>query len=236
MNLRRIVTLAMAGMMVFSVANAKVVEQSFSNQLSLMRTTYSQGKEVKTLAHVDVSAKYPKFTLKNKVAEEKINTMLRKAAMDACEITRGIDEGDDYYLSSLAVTSEVMREDSKYISVVMTFWSYNEGAAHGNYAVNTFTFDAKTGELLPFEHFVRMNKEDVEFETHEHLMSIDDSPIKRMDYTTVTYPVTRFYVDKKDNVYLLFDPYEMAPYAAGVTHVKLTPKQIKNYNNNGPRG
>lgn len=236
MKLKRILTLAMAGMMVFSVASAKVVEQSFSNTISLMRTTYSKGVESKTLAHIDVSAKYPKFVLKNKAVEEKINTMLRKAAMDACEITRGVDEGDDYYLSSLAVTSEVMREDSKYISVVMTFWSYNEGAAHGNYYVNTFTFDAKTGELLPFEHFVRMNKEDVEFETHEHLLSIDDTPIKRMEYTTVTYPITRFYVDPKDNVYLLFDPYEMAPYAAGVTHVKLTPKQIKNYNNDGPRG
>lgn len=236
MKLKRIITLTMAGLMAFSVASAKVVEQSFSNTVSLMRSTYSNGVESKTMAHVDVSAKYPQFVLKNKAAEEKINTVLRKTVMDACEFTRGLDDGEDYYLSSFSITYDVMREDSKYISVVLTFWTYNEGAVHGNYNVNTFTFDAKTGELLPFEHFVRMNKEDVEFETHEHLIAIDDSRIKRADFSVVTFPITRFYIDPKDNVYLMFDPYEMAPYAAGITRVKLTQKQIKNYNEDGPRG
>lgn len=238
-KINKIIGLTLAGMLAFSVANAQIIEQSMNNNFSMMHSENINGKITKKNVNLKISTKYPLVLLRNQKAQDKINDVLRQYVNSMSEFRRGIDDDTAVVPSEIAISYEVKRDDNKYVSIVMTYYTYCEGAAHGNYKVETFTFNAKNGELLPFSHFVKMKPNDIAFEIHEHLYDASDQPYDCKGYVmdeSLPTEITRYYIDKDNNIYMLFDPYEMAPYAAGVTYVKLTPAQQKNYNNNGPRG
>lgn len=229
--LKKIVVLTVAsilfGMVFMSMGRAEVTEYSFTNVVSIERSYTEGGKEVKRLADVEVKVKHPHIFLENAVASEKINSAIAEYVNERCSIN--VLEKDYVNIKNLSIGGSVKRIDDKYVSVVMNYYIYPEDAPHGFYGVNTFTFDANTGEVLPLDHFVKLTEEDIEKETRENLLSIGDTPIERGKFYSISDPV-KYYVNEKDEVYLLFDPYEMADYASGLTHVVLTPEKQKMYN------
>lgn len=225
---KKIAALTVAGMMLLSTCcYAEVVERSFSHTISVSQSYVNdEGKEVDSSYDVEVVAKYPHISLDNAEVADKINAIMDHYVNECCSV----NIGGDMPIKSLSVSGEAIRSEG-YFSVLMTCWTYSEGAAHGNYAIDTFTFDLDTGDVLPLEHFVRLSEADVEFETTEHLLSSMGEPIKRADYSTVTYPL-KYYITENDEIYLVFSPYEMADYASGVTHVVLSRDAQRMYNSN----
>lgn len=124
------------------------------------------------------------------------------------------------------ITADIKANGDGIFSVVLTRYVFPKGAAHGITLKKGYTFDALTGERLSLEALSqRFNKKyDLSLSTItdklldkveiEHISLLN--PLKTLEKMP-----TEFYLDNRDHLHLLFQQYEIAPYAAGVIDLDL---------------
>ena len=165
-------------------------------------------------------ANYPIITLEDKQASMEINRFINKQM----QAYRKVYNTHSY--TSGIVDYEVKYEDDNFLSIVFTYWWYYQNAAHGMYNSSGIVFDKHTGKLVNLKHFVpELNVRNLKRKVHDKKLTI---------YNTNHQPITleapfeldrvshSYYIDSDKNVYLIYQPYELAPYAAGNTYIKIT--------------
>ena len=141
-------------------------------------------------------------------------------------LTRGSDF--DFYGYSAGRQMEIARADNRAVSFKYLVSDYT-GGAHGNYGYFGETFDAQDGRRLLLGDLVENEKEfkqkALEFclkelgERKEETGLFDDyQQTLRQSWEDGTDPV--WYLDAA-GITLVFNPYEIGPYAAGVIYVTL---------------
>lgn len=168
---------------------------------------------------------YPVVTLEDPDASEEINRYITKNM----SIYKKVFEKHNYQFGR--VEYEIMYEDDDYLSMVFTFWWYYKNAVHGMYNKNGIIFDKHTGKLVNLKHFVpdlnlRSLVKNVKegnlpvynaiFEPHT---IIEPWEIERVSHS--------YYIDQDKSVFLIYQPYELAPYALGNTYIKITQEQAQ---------
>ena len=163
---------------------------------------------------------YPYITLENKEATNEINRFIDKKI----QAYRKVYNNHNYTLGILDY--ELKYEDDDFLSIVFTYWWYYQNAAHGMYNTSGIVFDKHTGKLVNLKHFVpelnvrnlkRMvqNGELMVHNTNGKLITIAEPfALDRVSHS--------YYIDSDKNVYLIYQPYELASYADGNTYIKIT--------------
>lgn len=165
---------------------------------------------------------YPVFTLEKGQAASRINKDIQGYVDLARKQLR------DRYIQLVSSDYQIMREDERYLSLTFTTRSYVKGAAHGSSYTYGLVYDKSSGLRLPYTHFLPpimatqlraaiMNKQLPVY--CADLKTPSNAPFIVYDQD---FKVSENYIITPDaRFYLLYQPYELDSYAAGVTYVKL---------------
>lgn len=119
---------------------------------------------------------------------------------------------------------QVMLNDGDYVSIIDTGMSYTQGDAHPLSWKHGVTFNVATGKQVQWQYMLND-------ETASQLTLAKINAMLRQsgyalapDFAGLQTLPQNFYVDGQRNIHFLFNPYEIAPYAAGIidlnTHVR----------------
>lgn len=184
--------------------------------------------------------KYVVLTCENNAAIQKsleeLNAKMKKDAEDfkrenAESIRSFIKDNPEMESAEYANTSDVtfVRQDDEYLCFIEFVYTNTMGA-HGMYYQNGYTYDVKTGKKLDIYDFVR-DKEElrtylkkwVQDRSDEHGF-FDEAASTIDSYIDGEYEL-QFYINK--GLTVMFQPYDIAPYAAGLIEVKLDKELLK---------
>lgn len=120
----------------------------------------------------------------------------------------------------------VTYQDSNYINIGMSEYTYT-GGAHGSSWDTYYLLDKKTGEQLSLDDVLSMPKEDFSALVIQYLQTeIDTDP--SMYFEDAASSVQTYYAQNdynylfyltSDGIAVEFGQYEIAPYAAGISHI-----------------
>ncbi|MEL7340806.1 MAG: RsiV family protein, partial [Bacteroidota bacterium] len=122
------------------------------------------------------------------------------------------------------------------MSITTDFYAYFSGAAHGNYGSETQNFDMRTGQLLEAKDIFAFGYQKALSELFgQRLMDTYPEDHNYFSYTGIAEEQDfEFFAD---SVAVYFDPYEIAPYAAGQIKLKVGYDEIEAYiREDGPLG
>jgi len=144
-------------------------------------------------------------------------------------------EESDYYRYYFSQDVELVRADSRIISLVETFQEYS-GGAHGNYGYSGLNFDSRTGQMLVLSDILK-DEEGFRQKAQEYI--IDSLKEKYGDGLFEDYETTvKEMWDREDGptwylnaagVTFVFSPYEVGPYAMGKAQVTLPYGEFAEY-------
>lgn len=184
-----------------------------------------------------VTLNIPAVELENKEAEKKIN----KAIYEKIEDAKDFVEKNKKMKMELGSYYEILRDDDKYLTVYLNCSFYPDRAAHPSHMSYGMVFDKKTGKQLPVSHFVQLPslsrmKQFVEYGYFD-LEAVDGSKLPYNDDTfALEYISDQYLLDDKDNIRLLYQRYDLGPYAAGNTYVVIDKGYIDRHGKVLPKG
>ena len=131
---------------------------------------------------------------------------------------------------------EVKYKDDDVLSLMIIDYRYY-GGAHGLEKGIGLNYSKKTGQRLPLPYFVRLRPGDI---SKVFSLPIYNRRNQRIPYriTKDFTPYTREHKGITDNFYLMgngaialiYQPYELAPYASGITHIVISAKYVDYFN------
>lgn len=163
---------------------------------------------------------YPYITLENKETANEINRFIDKKI----QAYRKVYNNHNYTLGILDY--ELKYEDDDFLSIVFTYWWYYQNAAHGMYNTSGIVFDKHTGKLVNLKHFVpELNVRNLKRMVQNGELMVHNTngkPITIAEPFALDRVSHSYYIDSDKNVYLIYQPYELASYADGNTYIKIT--------------
>jgi hypothetical protein len=129
---------------------------------------------------------------------------------------------DDTAYCSQDITFGICRADEEIFSFTRGVSSYL-GGAHGSYYISGYTYDSRTGEALTLKD-ITTDYDGLYAETVKQLETYEDGAL----YDDYEETVHSLFYDQEgpqwyltvDGLEIVFNPYEIAPYAAGLITVK----------------
>ncbi len=129
--------------------------------------------------------------------------------------------------SGFYVTSETV-ESSRLITFVMYVSPYFAGAAHPNTYIHTLMFEKSRGERVPLPRLLRNGLDDLPLLSEKALIQLKATDISDLtdeewlnEGTKPTEENLRRVALDDDGLWIYFDPYQVAAYAAGPQKVEI---------------
>ena len=147
---------------------------------------------------------------------------------------------DDFYAENkstseswfLLINIKVLTQQPTYISLQYTHSDY-AGGAHANTNISYLNFNPKTNQPITLDSLIDVNQK-------SKLISIAEAIFRRDEHLTATEPLTdKYFFDKgkfslplsffvgKEGLVFLYNPYEIKPFAAGITKLTIPFSQLK---------
>lgn len=191
------------------------------------------GKTYQTIRYAVITCNNNK-SLQNSL--DVLNAEMKKEAEDFKNnnkrvIREFIKEFPDMQDAEFSHTADIAftRNDTKYLSFTEFIYKNTMGA-HGNYVQNGHVYDVKTGKKLGLYDFVKDKEELRKYlknwaDEHKEDMGLFDEAKDVIDaYINGEYEL-QFYIDNK--LTIMFQPYDVAPYAAGLIEISLDDELLK---------
>jgi len=198
--------------------------------------TLSAQAEVRTLTEESGAYKltYPAVVTENAAAQQRINTDILKCVREYKREVRFGKPAEENTPRAYTgfIDYKVVRDDEKLLSLLLYKYRYT-GGAHGTTVVDGLVYDKQNGVRLPLEKFLRITPEELREEVTRALYTLEDGQlIAKEGYwpQELTKVPQDYYIDKDGTVGLIFQQYEIAPYAAGITVARLTAERAEYYN------
>jgi len=197
-------------------------------------------------ADYTVSVKYPVITgLNNAKAEQDIAQYIQdKIKSDTNEFKKNVSDnsvkGEDLPDSQLMIGYEKKFADSSFISIIFTTFYYVAGMAHPATYETGFNYDIQNGKQLAVADFFNpgsdflsvlsiASKEEIKKQTGEYY----DQNMAEEGAAPDLNNFNEFYFDK-DNLTIIFQQYQVAPYAAGIIYASLPYSKMSEVNDKSP--
>jgi len=250
MSLKKIIfiitSICMASLLFGCIANTNTKVNTIDNgETGAAAKELVVNKEVKDISDVEdgktyQTIKYTVITCENNEVLQKsldeLNAKMKKDAENfkaehAEEIRNFIKENTDMQEAEYANTSDItfVRQDDRYLCFIEFVYTNTMGA-HGMYYQNGYTYDVKTGQKLGIFDFVK-DKEELRAYLKKWIQDksdeygfFDEAPNAIDAYIDGEYEL-QFYINK--DLTVMFQPYDIAPYAAGLIEVKLDKSLLK---------
>ena len=129
---------------------------------------------------------------------------------------------------------KVTYEDAQVVSILLTTYHYHAGSAHGMYNTKGLVYNKITGQRIPLYNYIKIaNAAQLDNGLRSHVLSYyTGNHIKSYIPSgwSVKYVTDNYCLRGKGNIDLVYQPYELGPYAAGNTYIGFTPKAIEYFN------
>lgn len=182
--------------------------------------------ETGTDTKINYTMNYPLVYTKDPAAQEAINADIYTYIADF----RAAYERGDFIDGSFSY--EVKYEDDQVVSLVLCEYKWT-GGAHGMPDYIGLNYDKATGEKLPLSYFVRLTPADRVQVLGFSIYNARDEILSDKELSEYRWDAelsTNYYLLGNGDLALIYQPYDLAPYAAGVTHIKLTAEWIDYFN------
>ncbi|MEK4438987.1 DUF3298 and DUF4163 domain-containing protein [Paenibacillus sp. FSL K6-2862] len=178
---------------------------------------------IKTKIYTYKGQQYVQIIGGDKKVSEKINKTLKLHAVTAAKENAKLKKNQKYYYHS--TTAKTKYVSNQQLSVVFED-SHYDGGAHGNEVSTSYNFDLKTGKQLYLNDVAQTNQQKYNlFDGIEAGIKLNKKAYPDVFQGFPLTKTTSFYF-YKDGVVILFNPYEVGPYAAGFIEVKVPFKKI----------
>jgi hypothetical protein len=196
-------------------------DRDFSETVSFENIDVKKVSSSKTYPGFEITLSYPKTGIVaiDTIVSNSINESAQ-AFMDDVGFER-LPEEKAYTFNADFDTYVGLRT----ITFVYTFSDYTYGA-HGNHVVKTFTFDSQNRLITLEDVFVDVDTALVTLAPHVidilklTLEEMFDSDWAKDGTTPTQINYSSFYLTK-DSVGFIFDPYQVAPFAAGISEIEI---------------
>lgn len=193
----------------------------------------------------------PKAVIKFPVfAKEELNNFVKRKVYDFFDekekatsfqdLTSSFINGYDSFIAQnpeskefwqLLINLSVVNQEADYVAVKYLHYDF-VGGAHGNTNVSFLNYKPSTNEELLLDSLILPNQRKELAEVAERIFRKDEklSPTATLEnyfFTDGKFSIPdRFYVSKKGLVFL-YVPYEIKPYAAGITNLVIPFEELK---------
>lgn len=172
--------------------------------------------------------KTPIVSITNKDAQAKINETIQKDFSEKRYDNKEYDDAIAY------LNYEVKYEDDDYLSIVITDYVYHDHAAHGMSYVNGIVFDKHTGNKIPLSYFLRVkNMEQIYTGIESGELKFFNGSMEETEYIPsfkTLFMSDSYYLGGNGSLYVIFQPYELGPYAYGATRVYFSREAVDKIN------
>lgn len=179
----------------------------------------------------DQDSLYPVVHLKDDAAvEAKINADIRNQIED-------MKAALNYHYDELQVSYKLKYEGQSYVSLVLCVWTYTHRAAHGMPHYRGVTYSKDTGERTSIRDFVRIGSDDA---WRIYNLSVFSSsgkviPKYQLFQNYADTPLSgNFYLAGHGQVALIYQPYQLAAFAYGMTSIILPANLVEELNEKNP--
>ena len=184
--------------------------------------------EISTAHYTDrnFDLSYPQVTMANKKAEEKINGQIEAVV---AQFKTGV-QADMRQGGKIQATMkyDVRLNHTGLLSLTLSEYTYADKAAHGMTYVKGMTFNTD-GELCTYADVLKLAavaKSEAAYSASAvteklKIKAAQDGIVLNPDFKGLDAVTQEFYFDDETNLHILFQPYEVAPYAAGVIDLKI---------------
>lgn len=202
-----------------------------------VRVTPKVIKEANKAKHYTVDAEYPQIEGDSRFDNfnREVRNLITKdvAAFRTSETSEETDAGSETPAetldSTLDIGYEIRYATDDLISVEFTEGSYERGAAHGNSGTTVVNYDVKNGKKLaladlfnPKSNFLSLISEyclkDLRERSKKDKDAMFDEEMMKSGASARADNYRAWAITKK-GLWITFDPYAVAPYAAGPQHV-----------------
>ena len=152
---------------------------------------------------------------------------------------------NDYYTGQFVsgkFTYKLKYEDDTYISIMLVDNRYiSPGAAHSIISAMCVTYDKNSGEKLPLAYFVKLTPSDLNtiismplYDENNRLIPYKES--NKEDYIKSGHAEisSNYYLEGNGKIALVYQPYALASFAHGFTHITLDSNIIDYFNRKNP--
>lgn len=174
------------------------------------------------------SIEIPVVALSDDAVSDKINRHF--------EVNEQTEAYTDNYFAESHSSSFTVEYHKKLVQIIFGDEWYGFGAAHPNSAISCYVFSAKTGQAYAFTDWFKkdsgyqlalakiMRADDSIEQTFDYDASLSDAEVAEMLHLEqVEYYFT------KDRLIIVYNPYDISPYAAGHLYFELDLDDIKGY-------
>lgn len=207
---RIFVSAMMMLLLLVGVAGAQEASQGYQIKENQIKSEYVEGK-------------YPTIDTDNILIKSKINSQIEKLVNKYIDYTN--QQNTDGYEVTGFVSYDIRANNQNFFSLTIDCSSMLKGAVHPNTYTYGLTFDDK-GNVINFSQIVKEDKMSgknlytVNNLTKEVLAQFGD---KIYDTNIIPLNITafpkEFYIDDDGNLHVLFQQYEITPYAVGLVDV-----------------
>ncbi len=188
--------------------------------------TYGQGELQGVILSREDAQEHPALAASLKTYSDNMFSELSDRFKEYCEWSRTDHQEYQKDYETFVRTDVIMRRyDGEVFSFVQKYEDYS-GGAHGYYSFTGHSFDVKTGEEIPlstvvtdeeaFRNVVREKLED----KYQNYLEPDLSDLLR-SYAISGGEYDYNWVMEHDGISVMFNPYMIAPYAAGAQHIHI---------------
>lgn len=166
--------------------------------------------------------KYPVFTQESSIATARMNRDISKIIETA---RKDLQRPELQILNS---DYKISYEDDKYISLQFSTYTYYQSAAHGMSYTYGLVYDKTTGRQVPYTEFTaELNAKKLKKDILHADKAVFASDLKTPSQAPFIQHDKNFKVSSNylisptGEIYLMYQPYELDSYAAGVTYVHI---------------
>lgn len=198
--------------------------------VSVLPSTFAAVKEHKEQGE-NFSLTYPIYVdeAKNQTVEKKINDdILHRVKQCSDRLTVKKLDSETLPIAWVNFSYQIGSETENFLSLLFFDGFYYKQAAHGMYYASGVVYDKHTGEQIPLEKFVTVSQKNLKKLTKKkkifigaanHEQRIEKDLILLGDVETIP---KNFYINQRGKIFLMFQPYELLPYAAGISKIDVT--------------
>lgn len=177
----------------------------------------------------NIKLKYPSVQLDNISAQNAINKDIETHINDV-KYSHYHKLGHDQ--SALSYT--IKYEDENYLSLILEPWYYSTGAIHGQYVQMGLVYNKQTGEKVPLRYFVRIKSpQQLETALNDNIVTLWSNNFSEklsLRGNKIRHVTDSYYLGPDGDIFLIYQPYELASYAEGATRIMLTKDAVNYFN------
>lgn len=167
---------------------------------------------------------YPTISTSNAIIDSMINEKIREEVKNFFDAVKQPDNS-----ITATMSYEIPCDKNNILSIILTEYTYSEGAAHPLTFKRALNFDTRTGKLIGIDNIKKISREYAKADyTPKGITRKLKAYAEREgiylynDFKELEKLPENFYFDENFHLHFIFQQYDVAPYAAGIIDLDAT--------------